>query len=300
MRILFLLYSIFLFLFAGAGLKAQGYTGKVISDSPYISVKLSSFTGWQSIADQWGVSAEKLQQVNPSTLPSSPGAPVEILIPVFYLLKSEPCGNCGPVYHSVGKSEGLYRIGKLYGNQPVSVLKKRNNLRSDALQPGQQLLVGYIATPGQEAAGSSSPASDFVSADTNIVKTTGLVAEELKEIPKPDPPRKILTYSGEGAFAAEFSQEKGMVIKRSGKACSFKTETGWDDGKFYVLNSNLKAGLVIKISNQLTGGYLYAKVVGPLPDIKQNQGLSLRLSNAAAAMLGFWEDEKTFELNWEY
>jgi len=300
MRIFFLLYGILGWFFPGTQVQAQGYAGKVKNDSAFISINVSSFNGWETISEQWGISAERLQHFNPAVLPSNPVTPVEIWIPIFYLLKSDSCEQCGPVYHTVGKSEGLYRIGKWYGNQPVSALKKRNNLRSDALQPGQQLLVGYISMQGQKAPAPEITNQRSVPADTAIAKMEGSVTEVIKEVPKPAMPHKILSYTGEGAFAPEYSPETGNAVKRSGKASSFKTETGWEDGRFYVLNSNLKAGLVIKISNPLTGIIIYAKVVGPLPDIKQNQGLSLRLSNAAATMLGFWEEEKSFDLTWEY
>jgi hypothetical protein len=264
MRISSILYCIIGFLFIGNQAKSQGFTGKVKNDSAFVELTGSS-----------GV----------------------ILVPVANLLKNESCDSCAAVYHIVGKSEGLYRIGKWYGNQPVAVLKQRNNLRSDALSLGQKLLVGYIVTSGKPEA---VPPASIGANDTVISLMKGSVEEEIKEIPKAPPPQKILSYTGEGVFANEYSPAEGEIVKRTGKASSFKSESGWSDGRFYVLNSSLKAGLVVKISNPSTGVFVYAKVVGPLPDIKQNHGLSLRLSNAAATMLGLWEEDKSFELHWEY
>jgi hypothetical protein len=300
MRILFLLNSILIFLIAGGKVHGQGYAGKIKNDSAYILTRVSSFMGLESIAEQWHISPLSLQQANPEVSTSLVGKPVEVYIPIFHLLKNNPCEGCGPVYHSVGKSEGLYRIGKWYGNQPVTVLKKRNNLRSDALTPGQQLIVGYILPAGTRPDDSAITYPMFVPKDTanGIMAVSG--TEAINEIPKPAPTRKFLSYSGEGSFAPEFLQAPEGFIKKTGKASSFKSESGWTDGRFYVLNSQLKTGLVVKISNPITGIYLFAKVVGPLPDIKQNLGLSLRLNSAAAVMLGFWEDEKSFELTWEY
>lgn len=300
MRILTLLYCFTICFCTSFQATSQGFTGKVKNDSAFVEISVSSFTGWEPIAQQWGIPVEKLQLYNPTLSSSLTGTSAVIWVPIYNLLKNEECDGCTAVYHFVGKSEGLYRIGKWYGNQPVAALKKRNNLRSDALSPGQKLLVGYLLTTGNTEAGTVSNSPVEPKTDTIISLMEGSVAEEIKDIPKPPPPRKMLSYTGEGAFAGEFKPEAGSNVKKTGKASSFKSESGWSDGRFYLLNSSLKSGLVVKISNPSTGVFLYAKVVGPLPDIKQNQGLSLRLNNAAATLLGFWEEEKSFELTWEY
>jgi LysM repeat protein len=300
MRIYSLLYCVIGCFFTALQAKAQGYTGKIKNDSAFVEVMVSSFTGLEAVSQQWGLPAGKLQQYNPDILSYSAGSSVVIMVPIYNLLKNEECDGCAAVYHFVGKSEGLFRIGKWYGNQPVAALKKRNNLRSDALSPGQKLLVGYILTPGNAASVIASNTPVIAKNDTAISLMEGTVANKIKEVPKPPSPRKILSYTGEGAFAVEFMPNSGAIVKKTGKASTFKSESGWSDGRFYILNSSLKTGLVVKITNSSTGVFLYAKVVGPLPDIKQNHGLSLRLSSAAATMLGFWEEEKSFDLSWEY
>jgi rare lipoprotein A (peptidoglycan hydrolase) len=52
------------------------------------------------------------------------------------------------------------------------------------------------------------------------------------------------------------------------------------------LINNVPVGTIVKITNQGTGKSVYAKVLGQLPDMKESAGLTLRLSNAAAAELG--------------
>lgn len=299
MRFLFLIYIILFAFIPVTPSHAQGYTGIVKNDSAFIPVKIAAFNGWEEVSAQWGVSIVRLQQINPSNEGITIGTPAELLIPVSHLLRNETCEGCAVVYHSVGKSEGLYRIGKWYGNQPVAILKARNGLRSDALKPGQQIMVGYILTPVSGTVVTPGPAGE-PNKPANTSTKPDSVAAEIKPLPKPPPPRKILAYTGEGIFAPEFSSSPGLLVKKSGKASSFKSESGWTDGRFYLLESHLKPGTVVKITNASTGQFLYAKVVGPLPDIRQNEGLSLRLSSAAAAMLGYWEEDGSFDLFWEY
>lgn len=45
-------------------------------------------------------------------------------VAAYKLLQTDSCDSCQPVYHIVGKSEGLFRIGKWYGNIPVATIKK--------------------------------------------------------------------------------------------------------------------------------------------------------------------------------
>ena len=49
-------------------------------------------------------------------------------------------------------------------------------------------------------------------------------------------------------------------------------------------SNNVDAGTIVRISaNNKT---VVAKVLGPLPDIKEDNGLTFRISNAAASALG--------------
>ena len=68
------------------------------------------------------------------------------------------------------------------------------------------------------------------------------------------------------------------------------------DKKYYILINNIPEGTVVKIeSNQKV---VYAKVLGALPNIKEDDGLLLRISNAAAAVLGM--ADKRFPVTVQY
>lgn len=301
MRIFFFV-NIILFTILPAGrVFSQGYTGKVRNDSAYIVLNIPvPADGWRQFAAQWGISPEQLIQINPTISTVELGLPTEVWMPIAHLLRNDSVQGHTAIYHIVGKSEGLYRIGKWYGNQPVSVIKARNKLRSDALKPGQQLLMGFIPAFVNDTTFNTRPVVQQISNPVPVGSVSDSAFAESKPVAKPAPPRKILSYSGEGLFASEYSLTEGGAVRKAGRASSFKSESGWADGKFYLLSSSIKPGTVVKVVNQTTGVIIYAKVVGPLPDIRQNNGLSLRVSSAAAAMLGYWEEEGAFDLSWEY
>jgi hypothetical protein len=86
-----------------------------------------------------------------------------------------------------------------------------------------------------------------------------------------------------GIFKSDFSSAGKSA---SGQAGIFKSTSGWQDGKYYALMNNVAVGTIVKISDATTGKTVYAKILGQLPDMKESVGLTIRVSNAAAAELG--------------
>jgi hypothetical protein len=86
-----------------------------------------------------------------------------------------------------------------------------------------------------------------------------------------------------GIFRADFA-DGGHTA--TGPAGVFKSTSGWQDGKYYALMNNGTIGAIVKITDPTSGKSVYAKILGQLPDMKESAGLSIRISNAAAAELG--------------
>jgi len=91
-----------------------------------------------------------------------------------------------------------------------------------------------------------------------------------------------------GYFSSLYNKGKNEI---SGDAAIIKSSSGWADGKFYVLMNNADKGFIVKVT--ANGRTIYAKVLGPLPDIKEDNGLLMRISNAGVAALGI-NDNKFF------
>ena len=80
--------------------------------------------------------------------------------------------------------------------------------------------------------------------------------------------------------------EKKSPVNETGSAGVFKSTSGWQDGKYYCFNNEAPPGAIIKVTDNVTNKSVYAKVLDAIPDIKQNSGLTIILSNAAAEELG--------------
>jgi hypothetical protein len=88
-----------------------------------------------------------------------------------------------------------------------------------------------------------------------------------------------------GFFRSAFEKQENSKENRSGSAGVFKSTSGWDDGKYYCLYNDASPGTIVKVTNSSTRKFVYAKVLDAIPDMKQNEGLIIRISNAAAGEL---------------
>ncbi len=129
------------------------------------------------------------------------------------------------------------------------------------------------------------PATILPSVSSSDIKTDNAEEEEANF--------NVKNIGDEGYFAAQFQKGKTEV---SGDASTFKTASGWLDKKYYILINSIDAGTIVRITvNRKT---VYAKVLGPLPDVKEDYGLLLRISNAAATVLGVPDSKFSVKINY--
>ncbi len=72
----------------------------------------------------------------------------------------------------------------------------------------------------------------------------------------------------------------------------FKTVSGWQDHKYYLLIDKVLPGTIVKVTNPANNKTIYAKVLYGMEGIKQNEGFDIRISNAAAHALEIPDTEK--------
>ena len=54
----------------------------------------------------------------------------------------------------------------------------------------------------------------------------------------------------------------------------------------------MEPGTIVRITNPANNRMIYAKLLGEMNGLKQNEGLSARVSNAAASALGVTDTDK--------
>ena len=230
-------------------------------------------------------------------------------------LFTKTCAGCTKVVYKVQPKEGLYRVGVNFNNIGSAGIKSLNNLPSDNISIGQELVVGYLKYD-KSISINSSAATEQPAVETPpvVVKTETKPVEVVKEKiaekpvvkePVPEPVKEVKNETPviaaevkntgnaeeiKSAFATQYGGKAGYATTAT--AAVFKSTSGWDDNKYYVLMTNVPAGTIVKITSFAANKFIYAKVLGELPDIKQNEGIVLRLSNAASAALDHPTEDK--------
>ena len=228
-----------------------------------------------------------------------------------------------PVHHTVQEKEGLYRITVNYNKLPLENLKHWNNIKGDAVPNGTNLIIGYLKVKtglSPLATMAKTKPSDVVVKEQPVIKKEAAIVTEPAAVVKKELPAKekviepvavavkkepsvvvkevapvkpaVTAPTGKGFNGGVFKpvyekqEKKDATINENGSAATFKSNSGWQDGKYYCLHNAAAPGTVIKITNTTNHKIIYAKVLDVIPDIKQNNGLLVRISNAAAQELG--------------
>lgn len=125
------------------------------------------------------------------------------------------------------------------------------------------------------------------------------VKEIKQEAQKTEPvfaKEQVVGPGGEqGYFKTSFEQQvKAIPVSKNETVTAgiFKTTSGWQDAKYYLLIDKVPTGTIVKIINPENSKAVYAKVLGEMNGIRQNQGLNIRISNAASTALGVADTEK--------
>ncbi|MGN6530318.1 MAG: LysM peptidoglycan-binding domain-containing protein [Ginsengibacter sp.] len=303
------------FLFAQNNLEVKG-AGKNLYIEHVVAPKESLY----SVGRMYNVNPAALASFNHVKLTSGLSIGESIKIPLEknnFAQSENPAANEAliPVYHTVAPGETLYRLGVNYDKVPLASLKKWNQLSSDAVKVGTPMIVGFLKVDKTQ--------SPLASAKSNVGNEVAAVAqkeekpaakapevvEQTASVPKEKEPVKqvinqipsVATEDANPAVAAKTSVNfsggyfKNLYTQQSanktstadaGSAGIFKSTSGWQDGKYYCFNNQASPGTVLKVTNNATGKTVYAKVLDAIPDIKQNSGLVLVISNAAAEELG--------------
>lgn len=235
-----------------------------------------------------------------------------------------------PVYYQVNTGNTLPEIGKLANNVALQKLRDWNGLQNDRVSPGTKLIVGFLNSKEMAALAINNSIKKQAS-DPQLIADEQKVKNEAPEdnaglqqvsgninavndlanrrenapgiLPEKNTPiaavsRDMATGSvqaEQGYFKTSFDvQAKRNPATKDATVTSgiFKTNSGWQDAKYYMLIDKVPTGTIVKLINPGNNTAVYAKVLGQMDGIRQNEGLDIRISNAAAAALGITDTEK--------
>ena len=204
--------------------------------------------------------------------------------------------------------EGAKLIVGYFDSKELVAYLKAHPVRREVV-PATDIQTAKLETANPPAATQQVPPQSKVVTNTNTVDqpvatdkaVNADVVKENKPVVKQEPQKTEPVFAkednsknitGQGYFKPYYDQQSKLNKTASVTSGIFKTTSGWQDMKYYLLIDGVTSGTIVKITNPSTNKAVFAKVLGEMNGIRQNRGLDIRISNAAAASLGIADMEK--------
>jgi LysM repeat protein len=270
------------------------------------------------------------ETVKEDSKPSKKAEPVAEIKETKVVSSAEPAKT-----HIVAQGESLFRIAKNY-KFPIAKLREWNNIQDYTITVGQELFISKPSEdeikamqpakttavkvitepavvdkpivkivedpkPEEKKIETAVPVKPVVSQQIKIAEDSKnlpvadlSVKQSSVESAKPQNTKpKSISATDQGFFASQFVSTQQEL---TGTAGVLKTSSGWLDKKYYVLMNNVAPGTIVKIT--VNNNIVYAKVLEALPDVREDQGLLLRVSNAAASVLNITDSKFQVTINY--
>ncbi|HTD94462.1 MAG TPA: LysM peptidoglycan-binding domain-containing protein [Chitinophagaceae bacterium] len=327
----------FFILFLSLGLFGHAQTTLMVRNeekSLYLEHVVAPKEGLYSIGRMYNVNPKHLASYN--KIDPNAGLSIDqvVRIPLTDTNFTQKSNKGFPIYYNVNANEGLSRVSSVNRKVALQNLRTWNKLPNDNIPEGRNLIIGFLVSKGMTAASVVEPplvTKKNVEVENPVVqaKAPELVKTETpKETPRETPKKDaavvkedkpamresqastqaVISKSDnsnagmEGYFKSSFDlQQRSIPAARNSTVTSgiFKTSSGWQDGKYYLLVDGVATGSIVKLINPSNNKVIYAKVLGEMNGIRLNEGLGIRISNAAAAALSVGDEEK-FVLKMNY
>jgi LysM repeat protein len=306
--------GIFFCLMVFFGLVANGQLTRYIvnknGNDLFIEYKVQPKENWYSVGRLFFIGPKDIAKYNGLSMDKGLGIGQLLKIPLNETnFSQEPDANKTgtAVYHIVQSKETLFRLATEFGATTANI-SKWNGLKNDQLNAGASIVVGYLR-PLEAAPVDQVVAEKKLQAQSKIVSLnekpvpaneqksdTKKVAENQQSLPnksvdfQPVSTEKPQVASGQfGSYYEQQTREGKQQILENVVYGVFKSTSGWQDGKYYVLLNNVIPGTIVKIISKTNSKQLYAKVLGAVPAGKESEGMVMRMSNATQAALGIAE-----------
>ncbi len=300
---------------------------ETIDGKQFIIHQVSEKETLYAISKHYGVSIMNILEFNKT---ADGGLEVGQILRVPYVAKSK-VQNANGIVHTVAAKETLFSISKLY-DVPIEDIKVQNNLSSNSLSLGQQLVIMKKTQPYQDPVKQvqiqSVKGTHTVAAKEtlfSISKQYGITVQQLKEwngiagyelkidqvllitqpmyqpIDKSEPVKSeetksvtiVKTEPRETTIKINESTAGSDEIKESGYAELIEGTDG--NRKYLALYNAAKVGTILKVRNASNNREVFVRVTGSLP-IGSSSTTIIKVSKSAFDRLGATEGKLGVEV----
>lgn len=300
--------SFLVFLFAASVVSAQKADLMVKSSDKglYLEHKVKSKESFFSIGRLYNCNPKSLATFNNLDMKKGLQIDQKIKIPLTDSNFTQQGNKGTPVYYKTGDKEGLMTVSQKHNDVLLADLRRWNNLSTDEVKKDSRLIIGFLQSKEMPAI----TITNKLPKEEPVVKVADKPVAPMEVKPEEKVPLKSMEKPEEkvavkiernpvstdlGYFKADFEQQiKTAPVSKNETVTSgvFKTTSGWQDAKYYLLIDKVSPGTIIKLVNPTNKKIVYAKVLGEMSGIRQNEGLTVRISNAAASALEITEEDK--------
>lgn len=209
------------------------------------------------------------------------GTPIWIPVDNYNFIRVEGIVKSQALFYKVKNGETLKDISRLT-NVAQSALQMWNHLPDQTIRPNQILKIGWVAydktqvpfpksAPKENAVNTNIPTKPekiIVKADTN----NKAIADTEDSTETPSPYEEL--YEKQVAGNAGNSETGAAVFY------TMKVKVG--EGVYYAFHNTAARGTIIKVTNPANDHVIYAKVIGPIPDLSDYHNSIISLSSNAA------------------
>lgn len=309
------------------------FFAKITNGDVFIEHVVLPKENWYSIGRAYNLSPKDIAPFNQLSLDKGLSIGQLVKIPLIETNFNQQSNSSSgvPVFHKVQPKDGLFRIAENF-HVSMAALKAFNNLSSDQVKIGEKLIIGFLKQSGKsdDVASSTPPKKNEPIENKSVVSpvqekpvANSLTSEKAKPVTKESTPKEIVKKDvtekstkidlqpsstptstgslGAGFFSTLFNQQATGGKEQHLEAFiygTFKSTSGWDDQKYYVLLNDVTPGTAVKISAKGTEKVVFAKVLGAVPPGKESEGLTMRMSSATAVALGINDTNAQLTLDW--
>jgi len=323
------LCALYVFINNASAQPAPQLTIKGYGKDIHLDHKVSPKEGIFSIGRLYNVHPKAIAAYNKIDMTKGLSVGQVIHIPLTDTNFSQHTNKGTPIYYIVGDKETLQKVSNVNNKVALKSLRDWNKLTTDDLKAGKKLIIGFLVT-GENVAAVTPPTEkkDVAVKEQAEKKTTNPNKEQDKPVAKNDvkeeqpqkteskteepktetkkeesqktepvvaKPQVNSDVTGQGYFKSSFDQQvKANPASRMETVTAgiFRMVNGPHEAKYYLLVDDVPSGTVVRVINPDNNKAIYAKVLGQMSGIRQNQGLNIRISNSAASTLGITDTDK--------
>lgn len=310
MKKIFLSAWIFIAFYCSAIAQKNDLLVKHSDKGLYLEHKVVPKESFYSVGRKYNVTPQALADFNSVDMKKGLFIDQKIRVPLTSANFDQDGNSGAPVYYKTDNKESVEAVSNKY-KASVSKLYDWNEIDGGNVKSDSKIIIGFLKgsewpsvtikprprteKPLVKNEEKAKPVLEEKKEEVKEVKINDDTAGDKNAEPVLTRPEVKPTLTELGYFKPFYDQQVKMTPPTKDETVTsgiFKTISGWQDAKYYLLIDAVQPGTIIKIINPANNKAVYAKVLGQMSGIRQNEGLDIRISNAAASVLEITDQDK--------